>query len=209
MRNYEATILAQYANSPIITGLIGYTNQEMRPDIDLDNFYNYVWDVDNAQGFGLDILGRIVNISRNINIPGTDINFGFEEALPGSYPFGQAPFYSGHQATTVYTLDDQAYRLLVLTKAFINICNFTCRSLNALLQILFAGRGPCYCLDLGNMTMKYVFEFELLVWELSLFQSLLPHPAGVLATIQVVPIEQTFGFQEGGFPPFGLGNFFF
>lgn len=209
MKNYRDTIIAQYANSPVLDALVDDFNEWISPDTDLDQFYSYVWDVYTAQGFGLDILGRIVNISRLIDIPGTDINFGFEEALPGSYGFNQAPFYNGVGATTTFSLPDTAYRALILTKALINICDFTAPSVNRLLSVLFAGRGNCYVEDLGGMAIKYVFGFPLLVWEVSILQSsFLPRPAGVLATFEVITVEGAFGFQEAGYPPFGFGNFF-
>ncbi len=210
MQNYQQTILAQYANSPIITGLIADFNTWIDPTADIDNFYETVWNIQTASGFGLDILGRIVNIGRNVSIPGTNVDFGFKEALPGSYGFGQAPFFTGKQATTTFALSDPAYRTLILAKAFINIANYTAPSINALLQILFAGRGTSLVLDNGGMSITYVFEFPLLVWELAILQSdFLPRPAGVLATIHVVPISETFGFMEGNFPPFGVGNFYY
>jgi hypothetical protein len=210
MRDFTATLLSQFATSPSITADVANWNAWIRPDIDLDNFYSYVWNVQTAQGFGLDILGRIVGVTRNITIPGVNVDFGFKEALPGSYGFGQAPFYNGQSTSSVYQLADDAFRTLILAKAAINICSLTCQSINALLQLLFPGRGNCFVVDLGNMQMRYVFEFPLQPWELAIVNGgFLPRPSGVLATVQVIPVTVTFGFYEGGYPPFGFGNFFY
>jgi hypothetical protein len=64
MKNFEQTILSQYGNSATITALIFNMNEYIRVDADIDNFYSFIWDVSQAQGFGLDIWGRIVVVSR-------------------------------------------------------------------------------------------------------------------------------------------------
>jgi hypothetical protein len=186
-----ATYLAQYANSPILTALIEAMNAEIDPGADIDAFYDYVWNVATAQGFGLDIWGKIVNIPREVILLSPADYLGFEEALPGSFPFNQAPFYSGtlNPATGVYKLSDDAYRVLIMTKALANISTFTAPSVNALLRFMFAGRGSCYVQELGGMSIQYVFNFALEPWEASVIEtpSLMPRPAGVTVSIQVNP----------------------
>lgn len=190
----SATFLAQYATSPILTSLIQAMNAAIDPDADFDNFYSCVWNVNTAQGFALDIWGRIVNIPRTINIPASNDYFGFDEASPNAEPFNQAPFYSGPQAGTLYTLTDDAYRVLILTKALANISSFTAQSMNALLNFMFNGqgttRGSCYVLENATpMQITYVFNFALQSWEAAVLQqaSLMPRPAGVGVTITVNP----------------------
>lgn len=183
------TILAQYANSPVITSLVDYINQWIDPAVDIDNFFNYCWNVLTAQGFGLDNWGTIVGVNRQITI-GTPPNyFGFNEALPGSQPWNQAPWYGGPTTSQTYELGDDAFRTLILTKAIANISNFTAPSINHLLQFLFKGRGSCYVLELSPMQIEYVFNFALQPWEQAVLlqPSLLPRPAGVGVTITVNP----------------------
>lgn len=181
----EPTYMRQYATSPVITAMIEDFNEWLDPSADLDNFYFYVWNVLTAVGFGLDIWGRIVGVPRTITIVPEPDYFGFEEALPGSFPFNQQPFYAGPQAGTLYALTDLAYRVLILTKALANICAFTAPAINALLAFMFPGRGSCYVLDLGGMAIEYVFNFTLEPWEASVLlqASLMPRPAGVAVTI--------------------------
>lgn len=181
----EATYLRQYASSPVITALIDDFNQWIDPSADLDAFYRYVWNVYTAVGFGLDIWGRIVGVPRTINLTPPPDYLGFEEALPGSFPFNQEPLYGGPQQGTLYALSDEAYRVLILTKALANICSFTAPAINALLAFMFKGRGSCYVLDLGGMAIEYVFNFTLETWEQSVLlqASLLPRPAGVAVTV--------------------------
>ena len=66
MNNYLQTVVSQYGNSPTITSLIESFNDAVDPSSNIDNFYTWVWDVSSAQGFGLDIWGRIVGVSRTI-----------------------------------------------------------------------------------------------------------------------------------------------
>lgn len=187
------TFLAQYAQSPILTALMESANAAIDPNADMDAFYSTVWNVYTAVGFGLDIWGRIVNVPRTINIPASNLYFGFKEGNPSFYPFNQEPFYAGPQAGTLYTLTDDAYRVLILTKALANISSFTAQSMNALLNFMFNGqgttRGSCYVLELSPMQIEYVFNFALQSWEAAILQqsSLMPRPAGVGVTIVVNP----------------------
>lgn len=216
MENVEQTILSQYANSPTLCALIQNMNQYIDPSADLDSFYDLVWNVDTAQGFGLDIWGRIVNVSRNLAIPGNVTYLGFNEAFTeatastGPQPWGQAPFYAGVQSTQTYTLADGAYRTLIYAKALTNISDCTAPSINQLLQNLFSGRGRCYVTDTGNMEMRFVFEFPLLPFEIAIMtqSGAIPKPAGVYARVLQVDLSSTFGFAEGSGQPWNQGVFF-
>jgi len=199
MIDVEKTIISQYGNSATITRLIQDMNGYLDPRTDFDNFFNFVWNVDTAQGFGLDIWGRIVDIGRDLTIPEDPLYFGFNEALPGSYPFEEQPFYVGTGATQTFRLADDAYRTLILVKALANISSVTAPSLNQLLQNLFAGRGRCYVNDLGAMSMRFTFEFQLTPVELAILtdSGAIPRPAGVSVSLFVVELP-VFGFAEAG-----------
>ena len=211
MINVEQTIISQYGNSATITQLVRNMNEYLDPRADFDAFYNFVWNVETAQGFGLDIWGRIVNIKRELLVPDTPNYFGFSDALPGSFPFDEQPFYSGTEPSTqTYRLGDDAYRQLILVKALANISATNAPSINQLLQNLFAGRGRCYVNDLGGMALRYVFEFDLTPYEFAIMtqSGALPRPAGVNASLfqSALPL---FGFSEAGLSaaPFGQGVF--
>jgi hypothetical protein len=221
MQNVEQTILSQFANSPTLTQLIANMNAYIDPRADLLAFYDNVWNIDTAQGFGLDIWGRIVGISRVIPIPGTTGSFGFDNAdtPPDWQNFGSindpgagGPFYSGEVSTGSFTLNDDAYRTLILAKALANIAATTAPGMNQLVQNLFPGRGRAYTIDNRDMSMTYVFEFSLSSIEFAIlsFSGVLPHPGGVLTNITVAPVDTGFfGFAEmgAGVQPFGFGVF--
>lgn len=161
--------MRQYANSPKIKQLITY-HTEYFDATWVDEFYDVVWNIDTAQGFGLDIWSRIVGIENGRYIK-----------------------------STTTELDDQAFRTLILTKALSNISDSTMNNMNKVLKNLFKDRGRCWVNDLQNMAIRYVFEFELQQWETSVLKSdTLPRPGGVLANILTTPSEFIFGFEEAG-----------
>ncbi|WP_050450482.1 DUF2612 domain-containing protein [Bordetella bronchiseptica] len=212
------SLISQYANSPTLVQLLNNMDEYINPDADFDAFYGFVWNVETAQGFGLDILGRIVGVGRRLTIPGEETYLGYVEAYTsptassGPQPFGQAPFWVGEQSTQTYTLSDDAYRTLILVKALANISDCTAPSFNRLLQNLFAGRGRCYVSDLGGMRMRFTFEFFLLPFEMAILtqSNAIPRPAAVGVSIAEIPTPNVFGFMEAGngMAPFGQGTFF-
>ena len=203
------TIISQYANSPTMVQLINNMDEYINPDADFDAFYDFVWNVETAQGFGLASWGRIVDIGRMLTVPDDVSYLGYEEAISWQ-PFNQAPFYAGVQSTQTYRLADDAYRKLILVKALANISDCTSPSLNRLLSNLFAGRGRCYVSDTGNMEFRYVFEFALEPFEIAVLtqSGAIPKPAAVLANVLQVDLPTTFGFNEALMQPFGSGVFF-
>ena len=211
MIDVEQTIASQYANSPTIVQLVKNMNDCIDPSADIDSFFKLVWNLESAEGIGLDIWGRIVGVSRELLIPGESSYFGFSEGLPGSYPFNEQPFYDENAISTqTYKLLDDAYKQLIFVKAMANISSTNAPSINRLLQNLFMGRGRCYVIDLGNMAFRYTFEFELTPYELAIItqSGAFPRPAGVDASIFQSPLP-LFGFSEAGesASPFGQGIF--
>lgn len=204
-------MIRQYGNSPRITQLMSNMQQYLLPDANVDAFYNTVWNIDTAQGFGLDIWGRIVGVSRVIKVAGQVNNFGFNTTMNDTSPFGVSPFYTGPVSSNNYALSDSAFRLLIMCKALTNIIRTSLPAINQILQNLFPGRGNCYVNDLGGMQIRYLFQFQLQSWEVSILQTAgaLPRPTGVRATIAQIPTTATFGFNEAGSnsQPFGQGTF--
>lgn len=208
MENLERTIGSQYGNSPTLLQLIDSMNQYFDPKVNFQAFIDYVWNVDTAIGFGLDILGRIVNVGRDLTVPNPNFDpFGFAEA--GAQPFDQAPFYDGQPMTITYSLADTAYRQLILTKALSNISNCSAPSINQQLRNLFPDRGRCYVSDNLDMTMRFTFEFELEPFELAILlqSNAITRPAAVELTIISLPTK-SFGFAEGKAQPFDVGTFY-
>ncbi|QPF81685.1 DUF2612 domain-containing protein [Bradyrhizobium genosp. L] len=181
------TILAQYANSPIITSWVNSFNAAMDLTEAFDNFYDLIWNVLTAQGYGLDVWGRIVGVQRAISIPGGVQYLGFEEAGGSWTGFNQGGFYSGGGLTQNYVLSDDDFRKLILAKASGNISDGSIPSVNAILLGLFPGRGTCYIADNLNMSQTYTFNFALTAVEIAIVlqANVLPNAAGVIVNILV------------------------
>lgn len=215
MLDVYRTVISQYANSPTLTALIENLNEYIDPRVNFAAFYDYVWNVDTAQGFGLDIWGRIVGVSRLLRIPNTSKILGFSNASipPDWQPFNQGTFNTGNSSTQTYVLPDATFRTLILTKALANIVATNAASMNQLLRNLFPGRGRTYVRDNGAMSMTFVFEFSLTPAEYAILteSGALPHPAGVQYNVVVIPVAAgRFGFSEAGpsARPFSFGVFY-
>ena len=111
----------------------------------------------------------------------------FNTPLDSFKPFNVAPFRNSRaNQLETYSLSDTAYRKLIMAKALANISATTIPSLNRILNKLFPNRGRCYVQDLGDMAIKYVFEFKLQAFEVAIIEvsGVMPKPAGVSFTTQ-------------------------
>lgn len=182
------TIIAQYANSPILTAMIESFNAAMDMTEPLDNFYDMIWNIQTAIGYGLDVWGRIVGVQRAIQIPGSVLLFGFEEAGASWTGFNQGGFYSGQSISQNYLLQDSDFRTLILAKAAGNISDGAIPSVNQILLTLFPNRGACYVVDGLNMSLTYTFHFQITPPELAIVSQLnvLPNAAGVIINVAQV-----------------------
>lgn len=205
---YDArTLQKQFAQSPVLNWILACADQCLDLTQFTAQFLSNVWDISQAQGFGLDIWGRILGQSRYIQVaqtPGN--NFGFStngESSTGQswQPWGQAPFYGGAAAGTVaYALQDAYYRKLLLVKAAANIAHCDPQSINQLMMAMFSDRGQCYCeFDPSTpMNIGYHFGFNPTAVESSIIKlGIFPVPAGMSPHYTFVPVADLyFGFRE-------------
>ncbi len=178
---FQATIASQFATSPRLLALLENFNEYVDPSADLEQFYQQVWDLSTAVGYGLDVWGRIVGVTRSFT----------------------------YQSTT-YTLGDTDFRTLILVKALANIVDSSIPSFNRLLQALFAGQGNAWANDLGGMNMSLLFDFFLSPTQLAIVagSGVMGRPAGVGSGIAQVPSTQVFGFNGSGLAGFDQAPFF-
>jgi hypothetical protein len=183
MQNVDQTVIAQYSGSPHLDAIIDSFNDAIDPSADITAFYNYVWNIQTAQGYGLDVLGRIVGVSRVFNIP----TFG------------------------TFNLSDDAFRTLIYAKALSNICDGSVRAINAILMLLFPNVGDCYVADHFDMTMQYQLAFTPTPLQSAILASdIMPRPAGVLVaaeppTYAALAVTILAGSsQSGGAPSYGF-----
>lgn len=212
---WQDTVISQYGNSQRLLQLIENFSAYVDQTQNLDDFFDLMWNVDTAEGYGLDVWGRIVGVSRILQIPSTRY-LGFKEQTGITVdPFDQSPFYDGAPLTDSYFLSDAAYRQLIIAKAASNICDGSIAAINQLLLMLFPGQGNAYVQEGMNpsffgfqesttastfgqdafyddqelyvMTMTYVFEFQPTPVQLAIIQQsgVLPHPTGVTVNLKI------------------------
>ncbi|VEB99918.1 Protein of uncharacterised function (DUF2612) [Cedecea lapagei] len=210
---WEETILTQYSSSNKLLSIISTFDQAISIDEFTESFINDVWDVSTNGSYGLDVWGKIVGVSRYITSEIDNNSFGFSEANSGDKfaypsPFNDEPFYAGVQETNSVRLGDDAYRTLILCKAFSNISIATIPEINKFLVMLFKGRGKAYSIDFGDMTMGIVCEFFLAPFEKAILENfdVLPIPSGVLAITRQI-VTPYFGFTKDSHP-FNDGTFY-
>jgi len=186
MKDFQQTIISEYLNSPSIFQIITNFNTCIDPTVNLDAFFDLIWNVSTAQGVGLDIWGRIVGVQRVLQVA-SGVYFGFAEAADSvsETPFNQAPFFSGGSPTGNFALTDASFLTLIFAKAFANICNGSIPAINNILMTLFGSQGNAFVTDLGGMAMTFTFDFELSPVDFAIVSQsgILPKPSGVVLTI--------------------------
>ena len=127
-----------------MAALVGSFNAAVDPSTNIDNWYSLVWNVLTAQGYGLDVWGRIVWLpnGRVVALPTGQTYFGFTQSTSptltaSGLPFNQAPFYNGTGATNNFQLSDEVFRQIILAKALANISNGSIAAINNVLMIAF------------------------------------------------------------------------
>lgn len=188
--NWPDTIISQYANSPVLIALIESFFEAMDQTRNLDEFFDKMWNIDTAEGYGLDAWGRKVGVGRVLTISAGEY-FGFETGGGDTsfQPFNSAPFFTGNPFVNNFSLLDPAYRQLILAKALSNICDGSIPAINQLLLFLFPGRGNCYVADNNDMTMTYTFNFQLSPVEQAILaqSGVFPRSTGVAVNIAIIP----------------------
>jgi hypothetical protein len=184
MINPSQTILTQYQTSPVITALLNNWNANLDPTPDLLNFYSTIWNIQTASGYGLDVWGRIVGVTRYVTYNLSDNWLGFN-GTPYQ-PFGLGVFYNGSGlGSTTIALPDTVFQRMILLKAAANLTNCSAQSLNQLVSALYASEGRCYVVDNLNMTFTYIFKFYLSTLDYAMLSQpgILPRPSGVSFSI--------------------------
>lgn len=200
----DETILSQYSASPHILQLTHDFSLRIDPAPDIDTFFEKIFDIETAQGWGLDNWGRILGVPRGVQIANVEW-FGYYGSQ--LQPWNNAPFYNDQQSTNNYLLTDEAYRKLLLYKAGANIGSADAATINRLLSQIF----PTYdhVVDNGDMSIRAVFSDYLELVEIGILNTYgaLNKGAGVQWVYLSVNPDEVFGFDASGFQPFDQGVF--
>ena len=189
------TVQSQYATSKRMRAVIDAFWQAINPKADIDLLYKKLVNPRTAEGYGLDVWGRIVAIGRSyLAVEDDTPYFGFDPpgdvVNPRLDNFGNAPFYK--QVLGKVRLGDTAFRTYVFLKALINISNSSLASLNQAVKLLFPD-AEIQVLHTGTMVLRILILSALSSSDKAALDNLPWLPAGVgLEMYQV--ITPTFGF---------------
>ena len=203
----DLTIQSQYSDSPHIKGVIHSYYDFVNPQKDIDLIYDKMINLYTAEGYGLDVWGRIVNIDREyVAIDDQYDYLGFDNRpynMDRIETFNNAPFYKVVNGKV--QLQDDAYRTYILIKAMLNISNVSLNSLNYIFKQLF-GDVTLYVLHVETMILRLVVMGQFTEAQKGAIQNIDWLPAGVGLQYYHV-ITPTFGFNGSGLMPFNQGTF--
>ena len=188
------TILRQYNSSTTIINEANLHWQAISPSQFIDDFYTNIFDISTANTFGLNIWGKIVNLSRTMDYSDSNLYFGFREAQlevetsTDPQPFSAYPFYDPSvNSSGRIVLTDDYYRKAIMMKAMANITDCTVPSMNRMLMYMFSDSGNAWVTHDGQREMSYRFDFTPNTAELAIIQNgdILPKPAGCVVSFIV------------------------
>lgn len=202
------TIQSQYSASPHIVALVNGFWSCLDPSADIELIFNKMINPITAEGFGLDVWGRIVAIGREyVSKDITPSYWGYKAPLgidnPRMRNFNNAPFYK--EITGKVKLNDQAYRTYIFLKAMINIGNGSLSSLNRMISVLFPS-VKIVLLHVDTMVLRIVIQSELAQSDLDALLNLPWLPAGVGLEVYQV-ITPTWGLEGSGLETLDNGTF--
>lgn len=185
--NLIQNVLWQYENADRLKSLISQKDEWYSNNLNafwqkiVDDFLN----IRTATDWGLNLWGKILNVSRIYNVNGVQ--------------------------TTIST---ELYRRLILGKMSLIRSNGTVPEINKYLNFIFSDHTQtsgyaAIVNDNFDMSVYYVLNFTPSEEELALIYSrtFLPTPAGVLDKIYLLDQTTIFGFANTGFMPFNTAPF--
>ena len=212
-KEYEDLLIIQYSDKPKASAMVSAIVNRFKNTFDTLSMFETEFDLDTARGVQLDIIGKIVGISRNIENIIPKIFFGFDDNI-NAKGFGLAPFFTLDQSEYSDTqLTDSDYRFFIKMKIIKNTAKATMsdddnRNINTAILSMFDGYA--YMVDNKDMTVTLYIENSpkayLLPYAINL--NLIPLPQSV-----GIKFVNTFGLSTFGFSNninskgFGLGSF--
>jgi len=210
VNDYLKLLIKQYFYKPNASAEIKLLAGSYSKVYDLFNAFFPAYDVDLAVGHQLDVIGRIVGISRNVPAVVAKLFFGFDgddTARGFADKFDElvesAPFYDKFSsAYTDLQLNDNDYRFFIKAKIAKNAASAYMVSddrvsIQDVIQTLF--NGEAYVIDNQDMTLTLHVppSTNLEILRLIVNQNLLPKPQGVRYNLVIkANTENTFGFAD-------------
>ena len=212
IESYEKLLISQYWRSPKARADIALRLGTLAPIADVLLGLADAFDVDQAVGRQLDIIGRIVGLNRRVQTFEVLEFFGFH-GHAGARGFGQAPFYRrGELKYGWTTLGDESYRRFLKAKIAIN--NVKAKmiapdylSIQGAIQL--ASDGRAWVVDNYDMSLTLYVDPGVPLSELRLLfvLGLLARPQGVYYNVIQAAQDGYFGFASNpNAKGFGVGT---
>lgn len=193
--NKEDFLIWQYRKKPKATATIRAVTDETKNTfqsvIDLAKVLN----VDEAEGYALDLVGRHVGISRVMNQAIAKEYFGFVDSI-ASLGFGQGEFYRfGDSLTGSVVLSDFDYRFFIKAKILKNYQDGTLGNIVDSVRYLFGDNSNV--IDSQNMSMNIMINNKrlnsLIMFAVSKLD-IIVRPIGVMYNYIILTSDKPFGF---------------
>ncbi len=210
---YKKLLIVQYSDKPKALSHIENIIGNLEDVYDLANMFEEAFDLDSAVGAQLDILGKIVGISRSVPFAVPKNYFGFSDNTSTAYPMDDKflnvvayPFKNKFEIPySTGELNDNDYRFYIRAQIIKNYVKATMidegdrLSIQNAIDNLFDNKG--YVVDNQDMTMTiYIdstFNFDSIQYIKQL--DLIPRPQGV-------EYETVISYSEGSTFGFGVNN---
>lgn len=206
LRAGPVTVQSQYAASPRILALAAQYWDTLNPTSSFDLMIAKMIDPSTAEGYGLDVWGRIVGIKRAL-IPVASDYLAFAPPANVTNPAGDswdnAPFNPVNSAGYA---SDPIYRTYVYVKAMLNIGNGSLADLNRYFSLLYPDSG-IKIIHSGTMIIRVLdFSVRLTAADILALRTLDWVPLGVGWQLwQGEP--DCFGFAGSDLQPFDQAPF--
>lgn len=170
-----------------------------------------MWNIDTAEKYSLDVLGRIFDVSRtSVSMTEKDYLTYYEQT--GGLGWGKGRWYvEGEAFRETILLNDAEFRFLIRARIWKLYQNPSLDYLTDALQDLAGQDG--FIVDSGDMTMKVYYGSEIDLDSFIKFAvenlDILPRPVGVMYTYEQASAKY-FGFNGDEFDNnygFGVGRF--
>lgn len=170
-----------------------------------------MWNIDTAEKYSLDVLGRIFGVSRS-SVSMTEKEYLTYYEKTGGLGWGRGRWYvAGEAFRETILLTDQEFRFLIKARIWKLYQNPSLDYLTDALQALTG--DDAYIVDNGNMTMKVYYGSTVALDSFIKFAiknlDILPRPVGVGYTYEQAGVKY-FGFNGEEFDNnygFGIGRF--